>query len=363
MAIATGQLTIIDYNDAISLTGFIASNRPKTQMYNQDNGSYTPDWTSSPLILTPSLFILGTATDIIANAAVTSILWYDITAGTETAIVTGGVYAVGASGAKALTITGNILAGLPGKEIMCKIVYHDASTNLDLVLKINISLSRVVNGSGIADALSWAPNGNVFKNGTVASLIAQCDLWRGSVIDATLVTYQWFQQDPTITSGSGSLYDAAAGAGWRKLANAANVFAGVTTNQLTIYPVSVAGYGVFMCLIKDTDAASATYDTYFKDTLTVSDQSDSIQLDVTSTGGNIFKNGVGSSVLTARVFRGGVEIDVTGVTYAYKWYKYDKDGVQDPNFGGAGVNYKTGKTLTVGDADVLIKATFFADIN
>ena len=47
MSRAQGQFTIIDYNDALTLTGFIGSNLAKTQMYNPDNGSYSPDWTST----------------------------------------------------------------------------------------------------------------------------------------------------------------------------------------------------------------------------------------------------------------------------------------------------------------------------
>ena len=44
MSKAQGQFTIIDYNDALTLTGYIGSNLAKTQMYNPDNGSYNPDW-------------------------------------------------------------------------------------------------------------------------------------------------------------------------------------------------------------------------------------------------------------------------------------------------------------------------------
>ena len=34
MSKAQGQFTIIDYNDALTLTGYIGSNLAKTQMYN-----------------------------------------------------------------------------------------------------------------------------------------------------------------------------------------------------------------------------------------------------------------------------------------------------------------------------------------
>ena len=73
MSKAQGQFTIVDYNDALTLTGYIGSNLAKTQMYNPDNGTYTPDWSSTNLVLTPSLYVIGTTTDQITSASVTSI--------------------------------------------------------------------------------------------------------------------------------------------------------------------------------------------------------------------------------------------------------------------------------------------------
>lgn len=356
MALATGQISIIDYNDALTLTGFIGSNKPKTQMFNPDNNSYNPDWGSSNLVLTPSLFKLGTSTDIISDASVTSITWYDVTNGTEVAIVAGASYAIGASKPCTLTIRTNVLAGLPGKDYMCKIIYHDDSTNLDLTYKMDISFSRVVNGGGIADAVAYCPNGNVFKNGAVTSLIAQCDLWRGSVVDTTLVTYQWYKQDGTVASDQGG------GIGWKKLTEVASSTTGVTSNTLTVFNSAVANFAVFKCVIKDTDSASNTYNQSFVDTVSIVDQSDNIQVTVTSTGGDVFKNGVGSTTLTAKVFQAGAEIDSAGTKYTYKWYKYDKNGTLVTAWGGTGINYKTGKTLNIGDADVDVKATFSVDI-
>lgn len=72
MSKAQGQFTIIDYNDALTLTGYIGSNLAKTQMYNPDNGSYTPDWKTKNLVLTPSLYVIGTTADQIATA---NVMW------------------------------------------------------------------------------------------------------------------------------------------------------------------------------------------------------------------------------------------------------------------------------------------------
>lgn len=357
MAVATGQITIIDYNDALTLTGFIQANKSKTQMFNPDNGTYNPDWTSGNMILTPSLFKLGSATDVITSAEVISIDWYDVTSGTEVAITNNATYAIGASKPKALTIKTNILAGLPGKDFMVKIVYRDPSTGLDLIYKTDISLSRVVNGSGIADGTVTALDGNIFKNGTVTNLRLLAELWRGSVIDTSLVTYAWFVMDPAVVTDQGG------GVGWRKLTEVAGVVTGTATNTLTVFPSAFTNIGVFKSTMKDTDAASTTYNTTFMDTITLIDQSDPIQVSVVSPGGDVFKNGVGSTVLTAKLFQSGVEIDAAGTKYTYKWYQYNSAGVLNANFGGAGVSFKTGKTLAVGDADVDVKATFVVEVN
>ena len=101
MSKAQGQFTIIDYNDALTLTGYIGSNLAKTQMYNPDNGSYTPDWKTKNLVLTPSLYVIGTTADQITTANVTSVKWY--VGDSNTAITAGTNY--GLSGAKSHILT------------------------------------------------------------------------------------------------------------------------------------------------------------------------------------------------------------------------------------------------------------------
>jgi hypothetical protein len=354
--IATGQISIIDYNDALTLTGFISSNKPKTQQYNPDSGVYNPDWSASNLTLTPSLFILGSSDDIISSAQVQSITWYDAEA-PSTPLATDTNYTVPTSGLKTLTIKKNVLAAKVAKDYICVIVYRDVTTNLDLTYKMGISFNKVVNGGGIADAVAWCPDGNIFKNDSIATIKAHCDLWRGSLIDDTLVTYQWYKQDSTVSTDQG------AGVGWRKLNGTTNYgITGYTTNEITVPNSAVLNIAVFKCQIKDIDPASNTYNDYFYDTVTIVDQSDPVQVSVTSSGGDVFKNGVGSTTLTAKLFRAGEEIDSAGTTYAYKWYKYDKDSALVANWGGAGIDYKTGKTLSVGSNDVDVKATFIVEV-
>ena len=357
MSKAQGQFTIIDYNDALTLTGYIGSNLAKTQMYNPDNGSYTPDWTSTNLVLTPSLYVIGTTTDQITSANVTSVKWYEGTS--ATAITANDTY--GLSGAKShiLTIKKNVLAGLPGKDYKCVITYKDDSTGLELTHPLSITFSRVVNGGGIVDLLVTTPSGNVFKNSEVSSLTAKAELWRGSSIDTTNVSYKWAKQDSSVTSSSSTGYDADFGVGWYKLSDTTGKYTGTATATITIYAAAVDSFAVFKCCAKDTDSSSSTYNSKFYDVASFIDNSDPLQVVVTSTGGDVFKNGVGSTTLRAVVYQAGVEIDSTG-TGTYTWTKYNKDGAIDTSWGTSGK--KSGKTLSVGTSDVTTKATFMVEV-
>jgi len=358
MSRAQGQFTIIDYNDALTLTGYIGSNLAKTQMYNPDNGSYTPSWASTNLVLTPSLYVIGTTTDQITSANVTSVKWYN--GNSTTAITTAGNYALSGTKSHILTVKGNVMAGLPGIDFRCEITYKDPSTELSLTHTLTISFSRVVNGSGIVDLLVSTPSGNVFKNSEVASLTAKAELWRGSTVDTTNVTYKWAMMDASVTSSSSTGYDADFGVGWRKLSNVTDKYAGTTSATLTLYPAAVDSYAVVRCCAKDTDSASATYNSKFYDVATFIDNADPIQVVITSTGGDVFKNGQGSTTLTAVCYQAGTEVDAAG-TGTYTWTKYNKDGNIDTSWGTSGS--KTGKTLAVSNTDVDTKATFMVVVN
>lgn len=358
MSRAQGQFTIIDYNDALTLTGYIGSNHSKSQMYNPDNGSFVPDWSSSHLVLTPSLYVIGTTDDKITSSSVTSVKWY--VGNSSSPIVSSGSYALSGSKNHVLTVKANVMAELPGIDYRCVITYRDASTGLSLTHPLTISFSRVVNGGGIVDLLVTTPSGNVFKNSEVPSLTAVAELWRGSVTDTTNVTFKWAVMDGTVSSASSAGYDADFGTGWRKLSDTAGMYTGTSTETLTVYPAAVESYAVFRCVATDSDASSGTYNRSFTDVATFIDNSDPLQIIITSTGGDVFKNGQGSTTLRAVCYRAGIEVDSAG-TGTYTWTKYDKNGDMDTSWGTSGA--KTGKSLPVSSSDVDTKATFMVVVD
>lgn len=78
---------------------------------------------------------------------------------------------------------------------------------------------------------------------------------------------------------------------------------------------------------------------------------------IESSTGDVFKNGVGSTDLTATVFLTGNQVDETGDFYSYYWKKYDKQGIPISGYG------KAGKTITVTAAEIDEKASFHVEIS
>ena len=193
MAVSTGQITLIDFNDAVTLTGYISSNHTKSIRYDGNNEIYSPNFPTANLVLTPSLFKAGTATDLMAAGTnIKTVTWKrksnlqssesDLSAG-ET---------MGAAFPKALTVSSQPFSSTVFSiEYICTIIYTDPTTNLDLVYKDSVTFNKVTDGNNIAIAEITADPGFAFKNKLPASTTLTAHLYRGATKDTTHLTYVW----------------------------------------------------------------------------------------------------------------------------------------------------------------------------
>lgn len=92
----------------------------------------------------------------------------------------------------------------------------------------------------------------------------------------------------------------------------------------------------------------------------VNDGHSPILMHIETSAGNIFKNNVISTRLTARLWRGEDEIDIDGVAFAYIWTKVNDDGTPDEAWN-AQHRYSQ-KTLTIKNADVFRRSMFQCDV-
>ena len=331
MAVSIGQITIMDFNDAVTLTGYISSNHTKSVKYDGNNEIYNPDFTNTSLVLTPSLFKAGSATDLmVAGTNIKSVTWKrkSNTQTGENALSAG--ESMGASFPKALTVSSQpFSATVFSIEYICTIVYTDPTTGLDLTYKNSVTFNKVTDGNNIAIAEITADPGFAFKNELPASTVLTAHLYRGVTKDTSNLTYIWQKL---------------VGSTWTNIS-------GATSISYTVTQASVASMQQFRVKITD----SVVGDNYTSAPVTVLDFNDPIQVVVKSSSGEIFKNGVISTDLTAHLYQDGVEVDAAGTKYTYTWSKTDNEGVVTA--------FGTGKTKAVGSSDITARATFICTVS
>jgi hypothetical protein len=161
----------------------------------------------------------------------------------------------------------------------------------------------------------WTPNGNTVKNGT-GTVTATADLYKGAGEVSSGITYKWYIQDPTATTASGG--DADSGDGWRLLTSSYNAsITGYTTKSIVVPASAIAGSESFLCVASYSGGK-------YKNVCSAVDLSDPILVRID--GINVFKNGTGSTQLTATLLRNGEVLDPTGYTFA--WSIYDENNVK-----------------------------------
>lgn len=365
--ISSGQITIIDLYDAPALNAWISASQTTVQTYNNQTSAYSPNYASSAQVLTLNLTKAG-STGTLIGANVSGVKWKKVVGGTATEITsttsTDADYKSGTANSVLNTKT-NIPTANNAIVWQVEGTYTDPDTSLPITFNASIDLTLVQLAKASVIAMVSAPNGDFFRNNTPASLKVTADVYKDGSLSSGSRKFKWFVADSSVTTSQ----DSDAGVGWKKVTATtgstgatANVgFDTATTLQgiLTVYPDAVVNAQTFMVVITDNDGG--TSGTKIKQYITLKDMDDPIMTVVDSTNGTVFKNGNGSTVLTARLFQNGVEIDTTGTIYKYKWYKWE-NSTMSPNFGGTGIAYKSGKTLTVGGADVNVLGNFKCEV-
>lgn len=143
----SAQITILDLTDGRKIVSYIGSDRLRQVIYNPDTSTYNPDYSVTPITLTPNLKLAGTTEDK-ANQA-KSIKWFyqinsigpmvEITSSNAT-------YTLGST-FKTLRINTNILASNLSVRYFCEITYFDTTSQDDILALSEIELVKITNGA------------------------------------------------------------------------------------------------------------------------------------------------------------------------------------------------------------------------
>ncbi len=341
--VSTGQITIVDNNDAKPITAYIVANSSLQQVYNPGGTTqYVPNWVTTTLVLTAIVYV-GSTTYIAASLS--NKKWsIDM------------VTSVGSS--HTLTLNTNFLSeAAPNRTYFFEADYTDPVTSLTTHIIAQISLNQVQTGTDAVYILTRGTNAIEEATGTTKNAVAiTADLISGSGIDTTGLTYKWYEantstQISTSTSGYATKY------GFKTTAanatpTASNAELGINVpttgtgnahNTIVIGELAVQDIAVFRVDI--LDSKGVTRSAYF----TIYDISDPYDTRINSSTGDKLQNGVGSTTLSPTVYNGSTLVSTLTNWYFY-WYIYNKNGIRS-------AFVDTTKTALAGGRDITANTT------
>lgn len=354
--VSTGQITIVDNNDARPLTAYITCNPGPQQVYSKDESSviWTPDWTTVNsnvgMVLTAKVFagsasgaedvtgllsnqkftltpggtaITGTATLITANTAMAAV--FQGAAGRTFTVVTNGT-------GSTFTIKCNMKDSVPQQVIYFEADYTDPNTGLVSRIVTSITLGVVKTGTNAVYVITRGKDSIEQATGQTKNVgVIAADLIRASGTDTSGMTYRFFENNGTsqiintgafttkygmkLTSPSASPTGAISDIGLNLPASGG----WSSNNTLVIHESAVNDIGVYKVEARDSD--SKIYPAFF----TVYDLSDPYDVRILSSAGDKLQNGIGSTDLVPLVYYGSAQVsNLTG--WSFIWTYFDKDG-------------------------------------
>ncbi|MER9496391.1 hypothetical protein NKI86_32070, partial [Mesorhizobium sp. M0320] len=226
--VATGQLTIVDNNDARPITAYISANPGPQQAFSKDESAvaYTPDWTTvngaTGLLLTAKVYIGGIGAAVDITGQLTNRRWsMDLAtpivgAGTliSASAPMAAVFVSGAGltfttshvvGGSTMLIKSNMLDTVPSDVIYFEGDYTDPTTSLVSHVVAQITLGVVKTGTNSVFVMTRGTDSIEQATGATKNVaVIAVDLIRAAGVDTTGLSYRWFE-----ANGATQIYNAA----------------------------------------------------------------------------------------------------------------------------------------------------------
>lgn len=344
--VSTGQLTIVDQNDAKPITALVSASRALQQAYSKDNGVelYTPNWTTSTVVLTANVFVGGV--NVANDPACTGHTWSTSFNGTS----------VGS--AVSYTHNTNITPAVGAITYYYRCVYTDPITSVQTRIDAQVTLSVVQTGTNAVFIQISGQDVIKKAEGTTKNVaVMKAALVRSSGYDADNLQYRWYSVSTAgVATKLHSAVTGVANYGIKSTASASAptatsddlgaakfTAAGITTpdvgtgaadwctagspgyNTLVVGEAAITNLQLFKVEVRDTaegaEESRPVYTAYF----TISDVSDPYTCEVIADAGDRLLNGTGSTGTTIKVYRGAKEISSYS-GWTFDWYLRNKMG-------------------------------------
>lgn len=357
--VSTGQITIVDNNDAKPITAFITNGSiPLQQIYSKNNGveQFLPSRSAQNLVLTVKAYVGAASSSNDISLLLTGQKWsYDLGSALST---TTDITVVATTGqTPTLTVKTNnlVTTASPNKTIYFEGDYTDPGTGLTSHIICKTELSVVQTGTNAVYIQLYGPS--TIEAAVKTQIEVRAELIRSSGIDTDNLTYKWYEYpsgrqiatangDANVATKYGFRTKAQADAD--DLSNPAFAYIGQglpasgnwgDCKAIVIHESAVTDMAYFKVDIYDS-AENQTYTTFF----TIDDKSDPYTMEMFSTAGEKLQNGQGSTNVYPIVYYGASKVpDLTGWTF--NWFFYNKDGYVTAFVDTGGTNYAGGKLV------------------
>ncbi|AXY81205.1 putative anti-receptor protein [Aerococcus phage vB_AviM_AVP] len=145
------EQTIVDLTDNRKLIVMVSTSKARQIIYNPNNGTYNPDFSKEPMVLTPELYITGSSTNVIATAE--AVKWYvrPNTLGQRIPIVNNDTYKIGND--FKLTISKNIMKDMLTMEFILEVIYKEPDSDFRTTIPHHMELVTISMGEDGRDGI------------------------------------------------------------------------------------------------------------------------------------------------------------------------------------------------------------------
>ena len=331
----------------INIDSVVSTNISTNQTYNSITSKYEPDYRVKPIELTLRAYLPGTTVEV--TDSITDVVWTtDMSGSVQTVDSSLDGYNIRGTNNNQLVISTNTPASQGSVTIGVFGIYHDTQTGSKVSIRATTRLNIVSTAQASYTADLYSTTGEIIVDGLPARVTLMSDLYKLGTLSSDSRRYKLFAQDPKVTDTSNAGYDADGGLGWRSIYKSTDNYelssdfnASVSKSlSITIDPKAVINIQTYKLLIITDDNTSTKY-------VTLRNMDSTMSVVITTQTGFLLSSDQESTTLIARLYSRGKEVDTDGSEYIYKWYAYNQDASLLPNFGGTGVNYRSGKEIII----------------
>ena len=249
---AYSSVVVTDTSDAGQLSLYLTSNQPTTIIYDPNQNTYTPNWSTSNLIITPVISYNGESLMLNATGLVVSFTRQE-GAGTPTNLTSGEICTE-----NVLTVSANKLETVVSKLLtyICNVTYTNPDTGVSLDAQATMTYSLLSN----ATELKYASisGDSVFLYDTNRSLVGSNTIvLTADLTNVSVVQWQYQKQDGTFVAFPTTNNDSISGSTLNVVATEADIWLNDKIATIKLVTSEASAYDIHN-IVKIYDGAAGT---------------------------------------------------------------------------------------------------------